>query len=631
VRELRAWDFCGYAELTLPLAKQGLVWIAGDNRDTRAADSNGSGKTTLFKALTWVIFGKTIDGDRNNDPGDKVIRHGAKRALVELDLDDGWMIRRERKRGSPRLALIQPDGAPWEGGGRAEVQSKIHELVGMDFDAFRNTRLYGQNDTARWASPHVTDAQRKDMLHKLLRSEVLGVCLGLARKRATEARKQSADLEAKAAQLRARLADIDLDRLRRRARAWDDERAERAEALLAEARRLKAEASEAGERATEVTTLRQQLTEANAELSALQAAAEAPEGAADARALRRQLDAAENHLRDAKAVVRDIERDLEALTGDRCGVCDAPLGEGAPARKIARLREMKAEASAAVKAAEGKRAVADKLVRKAEDEAAARAEAQRRASGKAVAVAVLERSLRTAENAAERARGVVARAKDKLDAYKAVLAETNPHEAGVAEAEARSTDIQAQLDAMSGDREAAATDAAMADFWVRGFGPQGLPSFILDSVMPYLTERANHYLETLADGDILMEFTTQRELKSDKGALRDEIAINWTIEGIAGYPPSGGQQRKMEVATDLALMDLAEAREGSGASLFMADEILDGLDAEGTERVMALLQEMRSRRSTVFVISHASSMHELFERQFTVVKEDGVSRLEIAR
>jgi DNA repair exonuclease SbcCD ATPase subunit len=33
----------------------------------------------------------------------------------------------------------------------------------------------------------------------------------------------------------------------------------------------------------------------------------------------------------------------------------------------------------------------------------------------------------------------------------------------------------------------------------------------------------------------------------------------------------------------------------------------------------------------VFVISHASSMHELFERQFTVVKEDGVSRLEIAR
>jgi DNA repair exonuclease SbcCD ATPase subunit len=184
---------------------------------------------------------------------------------------------------------------------------------------------------------------------------------------------------------------------------------------------------------------------------------------------------------------------------------------------------------------------------------------------------------------------------------------------------------------MSGDREAAASEAAMADFWVRGFGPQGLPSFILDSVMPYLTERANHYLETLADGDILMEFTTQRELKSDKGALRDEIAINWTIEGIAGYPPSGGQQRKMEVATDLALMDLAEAREGSGLSLFMADEILDGLDAEGTERVMSLLQDLRARRSTVFVISHASSMHELFERQFTVVKEDGVSRLEIAR
>lgn len=633
IREVRAWDFCGYAELKLRLDKQGLVWVAGDNRDTRAAISNGAGKTTLFKVVTWPLFGKTIDGERNHDPGDKIIRHGTKRALVEVDLDTGWMIRRERKKGSPRLALIQPDGAPWEGGGKAEVQTKIIELIGMDFDAFRNTILYGQNDTARWASAHISDAQRKDMLHKLLRSEVLGKCSVIARQRATEARKVMTDLEARAGSLRASMAEIDLDRLQKRAKAWDVERAERAEALLAEVKELKARAESVKAAANEVPRLRIALDGAQAELAAAEAAADG--GMSEARqaviaALRRSAAGHEDGIREAVSLRRQAERDLAALRGKKCGVCDAPLNEGAPAVKIATLEGVVKVAIAGEKVATQQRDADLKQIKAAEAQEAKAQAAQREATAIARRLAGLERELGAAEGAAERARGFVARAKDKVEAYKAAQAEVNPHHSAVEEAQARAAAIQTKLDAMAPEREAASRDAAMMDFWTRGFGAQGLPSFILDSVMPYLTERANHYLETLADGDITMEFSTQRELKSDKGALRDEIAITWTIEGIAGYAPSGGQQRKMEVATDLALMDLAEAREGSGLSLFMADEILDGLDAEGTERVMSLLQELRTRRGTVFVISHSSSMHELFERQLTVVKEGGISRVEAA-
>jgi len=165
---------------------------------------------------------------------------------------------------------------------------------------------------------------------------------------------------------------------------------------------------------------------------------------------------------------------------------------------------------------------------------------------------------------------------------------------------------------------------------VRGFGNEGLPSYILDSVVPYITERTNHYLGTLADGDISMRFDTQRALKSREG-VKDEITLWWCIEGNELVPPSGGQQRKMEIATDLALMDLVASREGTQLDLVLLDEVLDGLDREGRSRVIELLAELRRRRGSVFVISHESDLAEEFERVAVVTKRDGCARLEMVK
>jgi len=182
----------------------------------------------------------------------------------------------------------------------------------------------------------------------------------------------------------------------------------------------------------------------------------------------------------------------------------------------------------------------------------------------------------------------------------------------------------------SGAMRTLTEDLAHLEFWARGFGPTGLPSFALDTVMPFLTERANHYLKTLSDGDITINFSTQRELKSTAGELRDEIGITWFIEGIENYPPSGGQWKKMEVATNFALMDLVATREGSHVNILCLDECLDGMDREGRQRVVDLLHKLRSERESIFVISHDSDLSEVFERTLTVIKEDGVSRLERA-
>ncbi|PNX46061.1 MAG: hypothetical protein BV456_12750, partial [Thermoplasmata archaeon M8B2D] len=167
---------------------------------------------------------------------------------------------------------------------------------------------------------------------------------------------------------------------------------------------------------------------------------------------------------------------------------------------------------------------------------------------------------------------------------------------------------------------------SIIEFWKHGFSNRGLQSIVLDSIMEVLTDRSNYYLGILSDNDITVEFSTNRELKS--GDFKEQISINWNIEGNKGYVPSGGQMKKIEIACDLALMDLTSYNKDI-PDLLCLDEILDGLDEQGVKRVLLLLKDLRKNRNNIFVISHNSSMTEDFDRTINIIKENGVSRMEV--
>jgi len=208
---VEATDFGPFKHIMLPLQNQGLVWVGGENRDTKAADSNGAGKTSLLKAVTWCLYGDTIDGER----GDKVIHKGAKRAKVVTLLDGDWKVDRQRAKGSPKLQLIQPDGKAWQGS-KEDIQAKVIEMVGVDFKAFKNTVLYGQNDSARFANPKTRDGERKDMLHRIMRTEVLKQCHDEIKVQAKVVKDELKELATEIETLEARVHEHDLDGIQTR-------------------------------------------------------------------------------------------------------------------------------------------------------------------------------------------------------------------------------------------------------------------------------------------------------------------------------------------------------------------------------------------------------------------------------
>lgn len=623
ILSVRATDFCLFEEIKLVLRGKGLIWISGDNQDSDSADSNGAGKSALFKAIGWGLYGEAIDGV----DGDRVIRHGTKCATVIIAIrsaSERWTVTRTRRKAQPRLKLECGD-EEWKGSGK-EIQEQINRLMGMNWTTFRNTALYGQNDRKRFTSPDVSDTDRKELLHSILNSEILERCHEHVKLLATALKREGDTVQADIDKLKARIAEHDLDALQARFDDWEESRTARAARLVASSRELVTRARAAAEQEAVIQELRDKL--AAIPKPAVEAAEAAWETA------QAKTEAAREKQRDARGVLDMHKRGVHAanerladLEGDKCPTCTTPLTEGVAHEHVDRLRAQlrlveRAQKLAADALKERTDAVTAALEAEVEANAAvtaARAAARKRAE--------ISEQISEAEADALPADALVAQAKEKTAEARAVQEEDNPHADQLAAAKTKVAGYRSEIKQHTERLEAINVDRAHHMFWVRGFSGQGLPSFLLDSVMPYITERANHYLSVLADGDITMSFSTQRELKSAKGEMRDQINIAWEIEGVEGYPPSGGQQKKMDIATDLALMDLVATREGAHPDILMLDEVLDGLDKEGRNRVSALLHELRKTRETILVISHDEDIAESFGRVVAITKRGGVASL----
>ena len=624
---IEAEDFCSYQKLSLKLRKRGLVWIGGENEDTAAAASNGSGKTTIFKAISYGPYGKTVD----EKDGDQVIRFGQKCAKVTCRYTDGFKSVRERRKASPKLFL-------WKGeeeikGSKEEIQARIDALMGQDWQTFRNVSLYGQRDNKRFIHPDTSDKERKDVLHRILRTGIYSVAHKWVQEESLKLKRAADALQVDVDKALARLEEYDLEDLERQRDEWEESRKRRVNTQKANARGFVDAAKETLKEAGDLPALETRL----AELLAKQPAVKTLQGELEA------LEAADEEIGDrlaeahtkavaAAASLSSLEKQRARLNTEdgTCPLCSSDMTEGSAAEHVAELdAQLAKDKKALVKLNAAQTAAKDESTA-SDDALTAKRAALKRLRALLEELPEAQAAVNGAKRASERADAQKAQARAALDLAKEIAAEVNPLTEQMERARERSKKAIEARDAAKVSLAVTAEERAHYEFWTKGFSPSGCPSFSLDAVMPSLTERTNYYLETLADGDITMNFSTQRELKSSKGEFRDEIGMEWEIEGVPGHEPSGGQWKKMEIACNFALVDLVASQEGAQSDLMLLDEVFDGLDPEGVDRVGILLQKLRSERSTIMVVSHAQNMQEWFERALMVKKFGGISSCDVA-
>jgi DNA repair exonuclease SbcCD ATPase subunit len=177
-------------------------------------------------------------------------------------------------------------------------------------------------------------------------------------------------------------------------------------------------------------------------------------------------------------------------------------------------------------------------------------------------------------------------------------------------------DVEKLVKAIKASEQEVATateDLKYYSFWEEGFGKKGLVVYLLEQMIRFLNNKVEFYLNILSKGQIRLEFDKYLDFK---------------ISGLNYRNCSSGERKRVDLAVLLALYDLTNLRNKQSFNILILDEVLDSIDKAGVEAVKDLLLELNKRIPTILVISHNNYLAEYFPTTVTVVKENGISRIE---
>jgi DNA repair exonuclease SbcCD ATPase subunit len=112
------------------------------------------------------------------------------------------------------------------------------------------------------------------------------------------------------------------------------------------------------------------------------------------------------------------------------------------------------------------------------------------------------------------------------------------------------------------------------------------------------------------------------------GSIKDEVTgiINMDGENIPIKTLSGGERTAIDLAVDLAVIDVIETKAGKGANFYIIDEPFDGLDSVCRENCLEILKQIDTNKS-IIMVDHSTELKEMINEIITVVREGETSKV----
>lgn len=611
-----------FEEVRVPLRNVGATLVLGENLDRFACNSNGVGKSTIVYGICYAIYGKTPLSGSSKD-AKNLVRDGKEESDMEvelyLDVDD-QSYRIQRGIGRIQLDSFSSENQEWrrisEG---SATNAIIVDLLGISWDVFKSIIIFSE-DTIKFARE--TDLGQKKILEAILNTEFLARCLKTTKDKLSSCdsnlNKQRARLEAVTHLLNSEMNLLFSSR-------------KNIENKKQEIRKLREEMN------ISITRDKKRMSVIDREieickLKILQFNPEKlPRLKDDRKTLQRQqnsLSAESNQLNCSKAkqeqTVSLIEKKKKRLYDSQCPICFQKISEEYRSGIFKDLEEEKKSCSEAI---ENYIDIVQKNEKK---------------------YAELNREIQTISNIIseeeERIRGI-RDAQNKIEDLnkekERLQISNNSEESSIQRLEHIIKSDEDDLEIRSKNIQKIETDIQLLreeinrlehkekglNIWKEAFSPTGLRSLMLDSIQPYLVERANYYADILFGGGATIEISTISHNRN--GEAKDRFSVDLKLSGAAQcyQTASGGQKQRADLCIALALRDLAMNRSNLNINLMVFDEVFDKIDITGCEKVSSLITREASRFGTCFVISHLDSMKDMFDNKWTVRMENGSSKL----
>jgi len=628
-------NFGSIGSLTLPLNKPGLILVTGINRDAPNADSNGSGKSLIFEAICWCLWGETVRGLS----GDEVVNTKTGKdcvvALTVVEHGTTYVVSRHRLDSSsrkPNDLLVFAGGVPLGTTGKLKtMQEVVDQLVGFDFDTFR-----AMMPGAGIKVANMTDKSIKELLESLLQTEQLSAAYEASRAKLKVLEASIARHQATAESARQQIALLENDvqgilQMQQQVETHNQQRREEHETRI---KQLIAEVESADAVLRKEPELKEQHFDFRTKANNLEVNIDA-EWLGPLRTELLLKDARVKKLNADQAgllaLVKRIDADIAKINklGASCAACQQSIpGEHIAAcvasldaektkleQQVTTLANHVAVVEAEKKEAELQTFVTVNTLRQQVDQFRM---AEKLVSDELTALEHVKRSKARAFSDFKREKEALDKLNSQTYDFKAMLEIKGEKINELKESVLQQSIVTKQVE----------EEIKLCSFWVTGFSPAGLRSFMLDYVTPILNDRAKHYADLLTNGEMEVTFSTKSALK--KGDIKDKFSIAVTqTHGSSSYAGSStGERARADLVIAMALGDLAQFRTAKQLPWRFLDEPFESIDRSGTEAIVKLLNDQKSRYKTVFVVTHKPDFKEMFSQRITIVKQDGFSSLE---
>jgi exonuclease SbcC len=166
----------------------------------------------------------------------------------------------------------------------------------------------------------------------------------------------------------------------------------------------------------------------------------------------------------------------------------------------------------------------------------------------------------------------------------------------------------------------------------RAFGKDGIPALLIEQALPEIETHANEILDRLSDGGMSVKFETQREFKDKKRDDRRET-LDILIRDAAGEREyelfSGGEAFRINFAIRLALSRVLAHRSGARLQTLVIDEGFGSQDAEGRQRLIEAINQVRPDFAKILVITHLEELKDAFSARVEVTKTPTGSQVSV--
>ena len=586
--------------------------IVGENRDN--GGNNGAGKSTLFEAITLALTNKSLRDLKKEN----FINRDAEDCFISLELENKilkstLLINRKFFRGnkSVKVEIIENGEIDTTIVSVDEANKRIFELIGISRDDLLRYFIISQDN--RYTFFTAGDVEKKEVLNRITSADVINPLIEklsadkkLKEQQKTEINNKIISIQSKKETLEEQLEEL-----------LHEDNSEEIKSLSSKIELLNEELENIG---NEKTRLSELIEKNKSELNTIKDI-DVDSLISERKKKKVKIKEIEEQIDDNNRVERAVKNDLDSST--ICPECGAKFIKDSQLNlSVTELEDLlksvdknnKELTKKRDKLSEGVKDLNDKI-----DEAESVSERKSELSQKIKRLNIKINGLQDEED------DVKAKIKkSELEIKK--LKEQKENSVAIKSLRDKINDCDKEFNVTEQEVMKVDEELEMINFWHHYMGKSGFMTYVANRAVSVLEGTVNSFLKKFKSS-LSVNINGFKILRD--GSVREKIEVFALENGLNAetfMSKSGGERGRINLAGVLSIQHLINlSTNGKGLNLLMLDETFGGIDSEGQEGIIRILENLGI---TVIMITQNVSSEFNNDNKLVVVKEDGVSRFE---